>query len=266
MHFREHCRQIQAWKRTLLLQGSHKVSDMTFQASSHAQVGKSVPSSNGSDTSDILDLQDDEGWEDVEPEDEQEQIISLLDQAVFSDVASMLSHCKDKLGFDFMRVRENFTLDFYGTIRLVNYIRSEVKAGRQISSTIIMEDFDHDRFLKPVLENDALLFCLDDLPDAGTTIELAVRRADSTVEGNPSKLIDRVKELEEELRRTQSQFSDYRDTVKQTLDDRWNDNPAGMSGSNRVVTDEKRDDDSHYFSSYSYNGMLFFHTLSVDIT
>jgi protein arginine N-methyltransferase 3 len=42
------------------------------------------PSSSGSsEAPDILDLKDDEGWEDAEPEDEEEAFISLLEYVYY---------------------------------------------------------------------------------------------------------------------------------------------------------------------------------------
>lgn len=68
----------------------------------------------------------DEGdWLDVEPEeDEPLAIISLLDDCVFHDVKSMLDHCKTKHGFDFLTIRQKLGLDFYGTVKLVNFSSS----------------------------------------------------------------------------------------------------------------------------------------------
>lgn len=221
-------------------------------ASSLPMVEKQMSASSGSETSDVLNLKDDEGWEDVEPEVEQEKIISLLDHEVFPDVASMLAHCKEKYNFDFLKIRENFALDFYGCIRLVNYIRSETKSGRPVSSNISLTDFEAEEFLKPVLEDDAVLFNLDDLP------EIVLKQSNANLDyagaDGSTRLLTRVAELEEELRKMQSQFSDYRSTVMQTFNQRWKDSSLGADSS-RAVMEEKRDDDSHYFSSYSYNGM-----------
>lgn len=214
-----------------------------------------MSASSGSETSDVLNLKDDEDWEDVEPEEEREKIISLLDNEVFPDVASMLAHCKEKYNFDFLKIRDNFTLDFYGCIRLVNYIRSEIKSGRLVSSNISLTDFEAEEFLKPVLEDDALLFNLDDLPEIG--LERSNANLDYAGASGSTRLLTRVVELEEELRKTQSQFSDYRITVMQTLDERWKESSLGADSntSNGEVKEAKCDDDSHYFSSYSYNGM-----------
>jgi type I protein arginine methyltransferase len=213
---------------------------------------KYARSSGSSEASDLLDMKDEEGWEDAEPDEEETQFISLLDDEVFADIMSMLNHCKAKHDFDFLAVRQNLGLDFYGSIRLVNFVRSQVHSGNPVSSDISKEQFEDERFLKPVLEDDALLFSLDELPDV---MEMEGVEKGKGVSKDPRELVARVSQLEEELRRIQMQFDNYRATVTETLDDRWNDKSAsGPSGSAGKDKNEKRDDDSHYFTSYSYNG------------
>lgn len=213
---------------------------------------KYAPSSGSSEASDLLDMKDEEGWEDAEPDNEVTQFISLLDDEVFPDIMSMLDHCKAKYHFDFLEIRQNLGLDFYGSIKLVNFIRSQVHSGNLVTSKIPREEFDDEKYLKPVLEDDALLFSLDELPDV---VEPEVLNKGKGVVKDPEQLVARVSELEEELRRIQVQFDNYRATVTETLDERWNDkSTAKASGSENKMKEEKRDDDSHYFTSYSYNG------------
>ena len=69
--------------------------------------------------------EDEEGWNDVEQDEEETQeVISLLDDRVFPDVMSMLAHCKDAYGFDFLALRQRLQLDFHGCVKLVNYSES----------------------------------------------------------------------------------------------------------------------------------------------
>lgn len=74
---------------------------------------------------DILsDSEGSEGWNDVnEGDDEMESldIVSLFDDKVFPDAASMLAYCKEKFSFDFVATRDRLGLDFLGSIKLVNY-------------------------------------------------------------------------------------------------------------------------------------------------
>ena len=217
------------------------------------EIEKSPPSSSGSSEGDILDLKADEGWEDAEPEEETDTFISLLDDEVFTDIMQMLNHCKEKHNFDFLDLRQRLGLDFYGNIKLVNFIRSQVHSGNLVdSSAVKREDFEDEKFLKPILEDDALLFNLDELPDIQEIGEGKGKEPGT----DSGYLVARVSELEEELRKIQSQFDDYRITVKQTLDERWNDKSTPHASRSSVSENEKRDDDSHYFSSYSYNGQF----------
>ncbi|KAH8601357.1 putative ribosomal protein arginine N-methytransferase rmt3 [Bisporella sp. PMI_857] len=193
----------------------------------------------------VTNLKGDEGWEDVEEDIVEETFISLLDDEVFPDISSMLEHCKNKHNFDFLEIRQRVTSGFYDNIKLVNFIRSQVHSGLPVSADITKNDFEDDKFLKPVLEDDALLISLDDLPELPSESERNKAEA-------PSALAARVAELEEELRRIQTQFDNYRSTVEETLDERWNDKSKGP-GPAPDEKEEKRDDDSHYFSSYSYN-------------
>lgn len=211
-------------------------------------------SSNSSQVADILNLTDDEGWEDAEPEEERTRIVSLLDNEVFPDVGSMLAHCKKRHSFDFLQIKSKFSLDFYGCIKLVNYVRSEIKSGRLVSSDILQTDFEIDKYLIPVLQDDALLFNLGDLP--GVISEGKATDVEPGSCHETAGLLARVAELEEELQKTQTQFLNYRETVARTLDERWNDGLLNRGAPDGAAAEEKRDDDSQYFNSYSYNGLL----------
>jgi protein arginine N-methyltransferase 3 len=68
---------------------------------------------------------DEAEWLDAEPENEEPlTVVSLVDDAVFTDVKSMLDHCRDTTGFDFIAVRNQLSLDFYGSIKLVNFSKT----------------------------------------------------------------------------------------------------------------------------------------------
>ena len=105
--------------------------------------------------------------------------------------------------------------------------------GLPVSATISKSDFEDDTFLKPVLEDDALLISLDDLPELSSTEA-------PTKDTEPStNLVTRVSELEEELRRIQSQFDSYRSTVEETLDERWNDKSKGELIASQLLNDSE---------------------------
>ena len=139
-------------------------------------------------------------------------------------------------------------LDFYASIKFVNYIRSEVKKGNHQPDVSSREFFEDEKYLQPILEDDALLFSLDDLLSTAD-------HADDSTSHNADDLA-KIANLEETLERLQNTQSQYSDFVKRTLEDTWDKRAAGSSEVKKsdMTEHEKRDDS--YFKSYSFNGKL----------
>lgn len=142
-------------------------------------------------------------------------------------------------------------MDFFGTVKLINYIRSEVKKGVQKPDVSSKSLFDDEAYLKPVIEDDALLYNLDDIAsDADGPQSEKVQKTDTETQ---------LREVQEELSRLQEQFFNYRLAVQQSLSvqlSKEDDDPLqGMNsardGASRSMTEEV---DYDYFKSYSYNG------------
>lgn len=49
---------------------------------------------------------EEEGWEDVEPEDDSQPVVGLFTDKVYADVPSMLKETHNKFGFDFQGIRK----------------------------------------------------------------------------------------------------------------------------------------------------------------
>lgn len=47
-----------------------------------------------------------EGWEDLEPEEDSQPVIGLFSDKVYPDARSMLAESKDKYGFDLLGIRK----------------------------------------------------------------------------------------------------------------------------------------------------------------
>ena len=67
-----------------------------------------VPS-DSSEEADILDLQDDEGWEDQEPDVEKIEVLCLGCSQMFPDPQSMLPHCRDIHNIDIVKVQKTLS-------------------------------------------------------------------------------------------------------------------------------------------------------------
>ena len=117
-------------------------------------------------------------------------------------------------------------------------MRSETQHGRIQTTIPTKEIFKGDEYLKPVLEDDPLLYSLDDLDEPGLDDDM-----------HPAR--DQLQELREELERLQTQFSDYRNDIQKSLRDRFVDD-ENLPTSGKAASSEKAMD-ADYFSSYSYN-------------
>ncbi|KAJ1338544.1 type I protein arginine methyltransferase [Microdochium nivale] len=208
-----------------------------------------------SESSSVGSRADDEGWDDVEADDETgPEVISLLDDRVFPDVMSMLTHCKDKHGFDFLAVRQKLQLDFHGAVKLVNFVRQRVHEGLPVTEDISASDISGDQYLKPVLGDDAVILGLFDLPDVAADAPAAGSSADA----GANDLTKRNAELAEQLARVTAQFENYRITVQQTLDERWGDADQADAEARRAAQlkaakEQPEDPSKYYWESYAGN-------------
>jgi type I protein arginine methyltransferase len=141
-------------------------------------------------------------------------------------------------------------LEYLDLVKLVNYVRTEVASGNPHPDVSSKALFEHDKYLKPVLEDDALLYSLDDVFE------------DAAVATGPAA---DVEQLREELANLQAQFTAYRAQVQEALLDRLEQtsekttakppSDAGSSAAKSKTTTPAEDQDTGYFQSYSYNAI-----------
>lgn len=136
-------------------------------------------------------------------------------------------------------------------IRLVNYVRSSVSSGNDRPDVSSKSLFEDEKYLKPVLEDDALLFSLDDVFE------------DSASGTGPAT---EVEQLREQLASLQSQFTAYREQVQSAMLDRFEDPNTAMESSTKTAAGQIAPPESSkqeasdsiekgYFESYSYNAI-----------
>lgn len=68
-------------------------------------VGESFPDTLS--VSDSSDSSNEEGWEDVEPDEESQPVVGLFTDQVFPDARSMLKECKEKYNFDLLKIQKD---------------------------------------------------------------------------------------------------------------------------------------------------------------
>ncbi|CAG8237575.1 unnamed protein product [Penicillium salamii] len=194
------------------------------------------------------DTSNEEGWEDVEADEESQPVVGLFSEQVYPDARTMLKECKEKYNFDLLKIQKDFDLDFLDSIKLVNYVRSEAKNGNNNPDVSSKSKFEDDAYLKPVLEDDALLYSLDELAD------------DQGEESAPSAETNRqVNELQEKLEQLQTQFSEYRQAVQKSMDDQLSKEDEKLAEvtpkPSAHTVDRLQEADDGYFVSYAYNAI-----------
>lgn len=150
-------------------------------------------------------------------------------------------------------------------------VRQRVQEGLALPAEISATDFAGDEFLKPVLDDDALIVSLDSLPE--TQQQESGGKAHSSTGADASSADSLEKEnqqLRSELESLTRQFENYRLAVSETLDQRWGVD-GQLSEASKEATDAKQtpkregeDQEKasvaggtdYYFESYSHSGTL----------
>ncbi|KAJ3184754.1 Protein arginine N-methyltransferase 3 [Irineochytrium annulatum] len=159
----------------------------------------------------------DASWDDWEEEDD----VAVCPVSSFTGPPmAMLDHWKTNHGFDFLAVKARIGLDFYSCIRLINYIRTKAQSTPNFSLASVnsVEKSDawvtDDALLKPVVENDPMLYCLD-FDDLEGPVESAEPDI-SALNLNPTQLLEKkVEFMERKYAELQKAFDDYRSLVKE---------------------------------------------------
>ncbi|KAI8884698.1 S-adenosyl-L-methionine-dependent methyltransferase [Backusella circina FSU 941] len=193
----------------------------------------------------------DQTWDDWTGEDEEELSQCLFCSETFPDLLDAFKHIKNTHNFDFQKTRKTLGLDFYQCIRLINYIRTQVKANPELTTwteTLNGKEgfWEEDQYLQPVLENDTLLFGFEELEEEEVE-EVVTAEPTTALEKHLYKLLQIAQENAINL---QGQFGDYKETVKKTfydtLADKNKENETSASGA--IV-----DQGNYYFNSYAQN-------------
>ncbi|XP_043938487.1 protein arginine N-methyltransferase 3 isoform X2 [Protopterus annectens] len=205
----------------------------------------------GTDVSDEipeLSASDDEAaWEDEEPDLSQDSphVQCLFCARLLNSPEDVFSHCKAEHNFDISSQIRKHGLDFYGYVKLINFVRSTNCTADHLKCVSTPVPWESELFLKPVKEDDPLLQfdveeCLDMQQDKHLEGEEAlfqrIKQAEDRAEQAEAALARAVEDLQK-----MRQFA--QDFVVNT------DVRVGSSG---AIADLQEGEDSAYFSSYEH--------------
>nr|XP_016481243.1 PREDICTED: probable protein arginine N-methyltransferase 3 [Nicotiana tabacum] len=133
---------------------------------------------------------DENGDEEDEAEAMSSELLCLFCDSLYNSSNALFEHCSSAHRFNFNTLKTTLALDFYGCFKLINYVRSKVAENKCWSCGIVCRskedllnhlhdviNFDEglfpwndDEFLKPFLNEDALLYSFDE-DDEGDDVE-----------------------------------------------------------------------------------------------
>ncbi|XP_029438422.1 protein arginine N-methyltransferase 3 isoform X3 [Rhinatrema bivittatum] len=91
----------------------------------------------------------------------------LFCDRLFSSAEDIFSHCKAEHEFNISSIVHKHALDFYGYIKLINFIRSLQCTAQYLNSVCSPVPWEKEEYLKPVWSDDILLqFDVDELNDS----------------------------------------------------------------------------------------------------
>ncbi|CAG8477273.1 12358_t:CDS:10 [Ambispora leptoticha] len=243
------------------------------QQHSTSQLGKGI--SGYSELSESEYDPNDERWDDWEEENPQPETKCLFCNDLLPTIHDVFRHCVDRHGFDFKSIRNNLNLDFYRCIRLINYIRQQALINPSFEETTNFtitgtEPFlEDDEYLKPVIEDDHLLYAFDNTgSENDSEFSDPVYKAhikEHNEEYNPTTplehdLINKLHILEERLfstevhlKKVETQFGDYRGMVKEAFFDYMTSEKSLRSAKGSVAAIE--DHGNYYYNSYAKTGI-----------
>ncbi|KAK9430492.1 S-adenosyl-L-methionine-dependent methyltransferase [Lipomyces doorenjongii] len=222
-----------------------------------------------SDTEDFEDLIRDNELESASDwtADDETRPVCLYCEITFDNADAVWEHCVVDHDFDFNKLRRGLGLDFFGKLKLINYVRAQVQAGIQPELNRPELFLDDSQYLKPTMQDDALLFGIqdDDSEEAEEDPDVIYEKEQLAEVARENA--ERVKVLQSQLKELQLQFDEYKDIVRTVLN-RDFDSDSGSDGSvsSRSSSPEIRarpavngkgkktaNNDDHYFESYAYN-------------
>lgn len=206
----------------------------------------------------------DQAWDDwSNDEEEQEESQCLFCPQVFPKTTETFQHIKSTHNFDFQQVRKSLHLDFYKCIRMINYIREQVQIHPELATsnnfqiTGTEKFWEDDKYLQPVLADDALLFAFEELDEEQEqeqeqqkpfaplpSIDLTKIQTSTELENQLLKLLVATQENTVNL---EGQFEEYKAMVKKTFFDSIDKEDNEKNGAALI------DQGNYYFNGYAHN-------------
>ncbi|XP_069824152.1 protein arginine N-methyltransferase 3 [Dendropsophus ebraccatus] len=215
------------------------------------------PSADGVDFEDVPELSDGDDDDDLAWDDEDDggagaEVRCLFCDRTDSSPEDVFKHCKSQHDFDIHQVISRHGLDFYGYIKLINYIRSTGCTPGALTGVTGPVPWDKEEFYKPVIQDDGLLqYDFNDM-------EYDDNSSDTNMDAEPSvheqlkQAESRAREAEATLANALQELSRMRQLAQDFV---MNADVRCGSSSAGAVAELDESEDGAYFGSYGHFGI-----------
>ncbi|XP_069928562.1 protein arginine N-methyltransferase 3 isoform X1 [Oryctolagus cuniculus] len=209
------------------------------------------------DLPELSDSGDEAAWEDEDeaelPHDKQQTPCLFCDR-LFTSAEETFSHCKSEHHFSIDSMVHKHGLEFYGYIKLINFIRLKNPTVEYMNSIYNPVPWEKEEYLKPVLEDDLLLqFDVEDLYEpVSVPFSYPNGLSDNT------SVVEKLKQMEARALSAEAAFARAREDLqrmKQFAQDFVMNTDVRTCSSSTTIADLQEDEDGVYFSSYGHYGI-----------
>lgn len=202
------------------------------------------------DVPELCDSGDDAAWEDDEPKMETR---CLFCERLFTSAEETFSHCKSEHQFNIGQVAQKHGLDFYGYIKLINFVRTTKSTAEYVNSIFGPAPWDNEDFLRPWMHDDPLLqFDLDDLSDDVHALPPDESPGDAALLARLKLAEERAQTAEANLALAMEDIHRMRHFAQDFV---MNADVGSSASSAGAVAALREDEDGAYFCSYSHHGI-----------
>ncbi|KAB0356463.1 hypothetical protein FD754_000619 [Muntiacus muntjak] len=206
----------------------------------------------------LSDSGDEASWEDEDDADlpyAEQRTPCLFCDRLFTSAEETFSHCKSEHQFSIDNMVHKHGLEFYGYIKLINFIRLKNPTVEYMNSIYNPVPWEKEEYLKPVLEDDLLLqFDVEDLYEPVS----APFSYPNGLSENAS-LVEKLKHMEARALSAEVALAGAREDLQKmkqfAQDFVMNADVRACPSSTTANADLPEDEDGVYFSSYGHYGI-----------
>ncbi|XP_053417253.1 protein arginine N-methyltransferase 3 isoform X2 [Nycticebus coucang] len=210
------------------------------------------------DMPELSDSGDEAAWEDEDDADsphDKPQTPCLFCNRLFTSAEETFSHCKSEHQFNIDNMVHKHGLEFYGYIKLINFIRLKNPTVEYMNSIYNPVPWEKEEYLKPVLEDDLLLqFDVEDLYEpASIPFSYPNGLSENT------SVVEKLKHTEARALSAEAALARAREDLQRmkqfAQDFVMNADVRTCSSSTSAIADLQEDEDGVYFGSYGHYGI-----------